>query len=256
MLAGYPHRPENSFFHLALEQLREASPCQITTSCYTLGGFPITRVPSHLACRCLSANPNIVVVQFASSDLIVPLRRKRGCQNNGSHAAPRKVSSESPSLMDRLIWQVQGLVGDGLRLKPMTPPAVYLETMGEITQTFLAHGITPVVMSPFVFGGRRSNRFAGECNVTMKRSLAELPEAVYVDAYSTLARHPLHQTLLADGTHLSLLGHQIVATTLFAHVKSLVKRLCEESLARRNSCWILLPFGGDFSGATAFVGIF
>ena len=234
MLGGYPHRPEDSFFHLALEQLREASSCQITTSCYTMGGFPITRVPKHLTARCLSAHPNIVVIQFASSDLIVPLRRKRSSQTSDSHSTPRKVSSESPSLKNRLIWQIQGLVGDTLQLKPMTPPPVYLETMGQITQILLDHGIIPVVLSPFVFGGRRSDRFAAECSVKLSQSLAKQPRAVYVDAYSALARYPRHQTLLADGTHLSLMGHRIVANALFGHLKSLVNGPGKGSVACRN----------------------
>ena len=232
MLGGYPHRPEDSFFQLALEHLREESSCQITSSSYTLGGFPITRVPAHLTPRCLSAKPNIVVIQFASSDLIVPLRRKRPRHTSGCHSAPRKVSSESPRLMNRLIWQIQGLVGDGLQLKPITPPAVYLATMGQITRTFLDHGVTPVVLSPFVFGGRRSNRFAHECTLGLQELLAKSPQTVYVDAYSALARHPRHRTLLSDGTHLSLLGHRIVASALFTQLKSVVERLREESLPR------------------------
>lgn len=228
MLGGYPHRPEDSFFQLALEHLREESTCQITSSSYTLGGFPITRVPAHLTPRCLNAKPSIVVIQFASSDLIVPLRRKRTIQMSGSHSAPRKVSSEPPRLMNRLIWQVQGLVGDGLQLKPITPPPVYLETMGQITRTFLDHGVTPVVLSPFVFGGRRSNRFAHECSLGLQESLGNSPQTVFVDAYAALARHPRHRTLLSDGTHLSLLGHRIVASALYTHLKSLVERLSEE----------------------------
>ncbi len=222
MLGGYPHRHEDSFFHLALEQLRGESCCQITTSSYSLGGFPITHVPKHLTPRCVAANPDIVVIQFAASDLIVPLRRKRSRRKKDPHLAARTVSNQLPNLGNRLFWQIQGLVGNALRLRPVTPPAVYLETMRQIVQTLLDCRIIPVVISPFVFGGSRSNRFACESNQHLQQSLAKLPQAVYVDAYPPLALHPRHRTLLSDGTHLSLLGHRIVAGTLFPQLKSLV----------------------------------
>lgn len=249
MLVGFPHRQEDSFFDLALAQLRADSPSQITTSCYSMGGFPITRVPRHLNARCLKTNPSIVVIQFASCDLIVPLRK-----NRSSGSSPRKVSCEPPNLINRLIWQVQGLVGDGLQLEPITPPAVYLATMAQITQQLLDHGVTPVVISPFVFGGRRSDRIAEECHAKLHES-GELHPTEYVDAYSALAQHPRHQTLLADGTHLSLTGHRIVAGVLFTKLKSLVNRLSDEARARGNSLWMVFPVDDYFSNVAALVGI-
>lgn len=228
MMAGYPHRLEDSFFHLVLEKLRGTSGREISSSSYTMGGFPITHVPKHLAARCLAFHPSVVVIQFASSDLIVPLRGKRNRRpSRGTPPAGGRVSSGPAKLIHRGRWQVQGLLGDALRLKPVTPPAVYLETMQQIVQTLLDHHIIPVVMSPFVFGGRRSDRFARECHFSLQQSLAQQPQAVYVNAYSALAEHPRHQTLVSDGTHLTLLGHQIVASALFPHLKSLVEGLGE-----------------------------
>lgn len=69
MIGGFPHRYEDSCFHLAMERLRKESAHHLIPSIYTFGGFPVTRIPKHLAARCLAANPDIVVVQFASSDL-------------------------------------------------------------------------------------------------------------------------------------------------------------------------------------------
>jgi lysophospholipase L1-like esterase len=37
-----------------------------------------------------------------------------------------------------------------------------------------------------------------------------------------LDQHPHHEMLLADGTHLSLAGHQVVADTLFPSLKKLL----------------------------------
>ena len=95
MIGGYPHREEDSFLHLALEQVRKESTHRIVSSSSTLGGFPITRVPKHLGSRCLAANPNIAVIQFATSDLVVPLRRKRNRQNNSVSPAQRIRSEQT-----------------------------------------------------------------------------------------------------------------------------------------------------------------
>jgi lysophospholipase L1-like esterase len=222
MLGGYPHRQEDSFLHLALEELRGATTYQITTSSNTLGGFPITRVLKHLHFHGLAEDPNIMVIQFATSDLIVPIRRKRHREPSDNSAKRRALLNNSPKLFNRLIWQLQGLTGEGLQLQPVTPPPVYLKTMREITQAILDHQVIPVVMSPFVFGGSRSDRFASECNTKLKQIFAEMPKVIYVDAYTALAMHPRHRMLLADGTHLSLLGHRTVAKVLLPHLNSAV----------------------------------
>jgi lysophospholipase L1-like esterase len=237
MIGGYPHRQEDSFLHLALEHVLKESNRKIVISSYTLDGFPITRVPKHLGSRCAAANPNIVVIQFATSDLVVPLRRKRNRHSGGISAAKRTVSNKPPNLTNRLVWKFQGLIGDWLRLSPVTPLKVYLETMQGIARTLLDHGIIPVVMSPFVFGGTRSDRFARACNLRLKQSLATLPQAVYVDAYSNLDRHPRHRMLLSDGTHLSLSGHKIVADVLFPLLQSIVNHLPAAPQADPPSAW-------------------
>jgi lysophospholipase L1-like esterase len=184
-----------------------------------MGGFTIARVPKHLEARCLAAHPDIVVLQFATSDLIVPIRRKYTFITT----VRRKVSVNPPNLVDRLKWQIQGLVGDGLRLSPVTPREVYLATMNLLARTLLEHQVVPVVLSPFVFGARRSDRFARDCAGRLQQSLAALPRAVYVDAYSALDRHPRWRMLLCDGSHLSLEGQRVVGEALYPCLKNIVE---------------------------------
>jgi hypothetical protein len=165
MVGGFPHRPEDSFFHHAIERLRVETSHQLIPSLFTMGGFPITRVPKHLEPRCLAAKPHLVVLQFGASDLIVPLRRNHHhhSSSSSSSSAQRKVSALPPSLFHLAKWQLHGLVGDALSLKPVTGQEIYLATQIELVTTLLKHQVTPVVMSPFFFGGRRSNRLAREC---------------------------------------------------------------------------------------------
>ena len=63
---------------------------------------------------------------------------------------------------------------------------------------------------------------ARDCTRQLGQIVASLPGAVYVDAYAALDQHPHHEMLLADGIHLSLAGHQVVADTLFPSLKKLL----------------------------------
>ena len=228
MVGGFPHRPEDSFFHHAIERVRPETSHQLTPSLVTMGGFPITRVPKHLAPRCLAAKPHIVVLQFGSSDLIVPLRRNRQHYSSNSSSSSnglsssRKVSTQPPSLWHLAKWQLHGLAGDALRLQPITGKEIYLATQIELTRTLLKHQVTPVVMSPFIFGGRRSDRLARECTQRLQASIAALPGAIFVNAYAALDQQPRRHMLLSDGSHLSLAGQKVVAEVLFASLKPLI----------------------------------
>lgn len=221
MIGGFPHRPEDSFFHLAIERLRKQTEINLIPSLFTMGGFPITRVPKHLKPRCLDAQPHIVLLQFGSSDLIVPLRRRN--HRVSSLPVHRNVSTNLPVLVDRLKWNCQSLIGDGLRLEPVTPPNIYLETLNLLARTLVEHRVIPVVLSPFVFGGRRSDRIARDSSGRLQQLLNPIPTAVFVDAYAALDKHPHWRMLLSDGSHLSLEGHQVVAGALFPCLKKLIQ---------------------------------
>jgi lysophospholipase L1-like esterase len=223
MIGGFPYGYEDSFFYHALERLRRESTHNIIPSIFTLGGFPITRAAKYLQPKCLTAQPDLVVLQFATCDLIVPTRRKSNPQGGWVSSSQRKTSVNLPNLLDWLRWYLQGLVGDVLRLSPITPPEVYVETMNQLARMVLDHQVVPVVLSPFVFGARRADRFAREVNGQLQRLLATLPNAVYVDAYSALNRYPRWRMLLHDGWHLSLEGHRVVAETLFTGLKNIVE---------------------------------
>ena len=216
MIGGFPHRPEDSFFHLALQELQPATPHPLLPLVYTFGGFPVTRVPRHLRARCLDEHPDIVVLQFASSDLVVPVRHQPGSSRPVHH----EVRPQPPRFLDRAQWQIQGLIGDVLQSPPVTPLAAYLETMENLVHTLREQRIVPVVMSPFIFGAGRSDRLARRAAEELPVRLAAQPGTVYVDAYAELARRPRREMLLRDGAHLSLAGQRVVAGVLVPALKT------------------------------------
>jgi lysophospholipase L1-like esterase len=94
--------------------------------------------------------------------------------------------------------------------------------MTQLARTLLANQVIPVILSPFIFGGGRSDRLARDCAGRLQQALAALPQAVYVDAYSEMDQHPRRRMLLADGSHLSLAGQRVVGEVLYPALKNLV----------------------------------
>jgi lysophospholipase L1-like esterase len=210
MIEGFPHRFEDSFFHLATERLRRESGQEIATSIYTLGGFPVPRAIKHLESRCLAEHPDLVVLQFGSSDLVVPVRKRLHLQIT----AERTVCAHPATLAHLLRWRIRGLIGDLFQLQPVTAPDSYLGAMDRMIRKIAATPAIPVVVSPFVFGPQRSNRFARNCTTRLRQIVAAVPQARFVEAYAALDKFPRRQILLSDGSHLTLKGQAVVAESL------------------------------------------
>lgn len=237
MIAGFPHRYEDSCFYQAMERLKNESGQIITPAIITLGGFPITHAAKHLAPRCLDAQPDIVVLQFATTDLVVPVRSKhrrarRGLAGRIPSAAEREACDHPANAMDQLRWQIDGMIGDLLQLAPVTPPEIYLQTMTAMAGSIAEHHAIPVVLSPFIFGGRRSNRIAGHCAQRLPELLASVPKARYVDVYSALSRHRSGEILLRDRCHLTLKGQAIVGDRLFETLATILNEKTRNQAAR------------------------
>ena len=221
MIGGYPHGYDHSCFHLAIEQLRAKTTRTLVTSIFTLGGFPVTRVLKHLPTKCLANQPDIVVIQFGATDLIVPLRRRHHRSNGAS--VHHLVSSRKAHLGDRINWHLRGSFNEFYQRPPVTTPEVYLQTMDHIVRSVSDHGAVPVVLSPFVFGDHYSDRIARDCVPRLQRLTLDVPKARYVDVYSALNQQPRHRMLLCDGTHLSLAGQAVVGDCLLASLSHILQ---------------------------------
>ena len=170
-----------------------------------------------------------MVLQFGSSDLVVPVRKKRHHQAVSEQA---KVAVHPATLLHLVRWRVRGLIGDLLQLKPVTAPEIYLDTMESMVRSVAASQAIPVVLSPFVLGAQRSNRIARRCVPLLDKRVAAVPAAYYVEAYSDLDRFPRRQMLLPDGTHLSIQGQAVVAECLWPVLVRVLQEQNEKFAAR------------------------
>lgn len=216
MIAGYPLSLEAGFLHQAIQNLESTGDFQVTFEVVAMGGFSVPRAHKHFAKKVLSHRPDIVVLQFGSTDASAPLRNNiisRRKLHKGSHSLG-KVPALPPTSRDVWKWRLRSLASGLMRVPPLTPLDLYLEAMLGMAEECQAAGSRAVVVSPFIMGSGHSDRFARRYAQALKNRLLKSPQVQFLDAYALLSPWPRRQMLLQDGFHLSAEAHQKVGAAL------------------------------------------
>ena len=237
MIDGVPLPPETGFLHQAIQHLRERGKFDVDLEIVSMAGFPADRVQKHLANEVLAHQPDVVVLQFGSTDAVTALRRgfgvrwffkKDGRFNRGS---PEEGPPQPPGPLDLIRWHLRSLASEILLVPPRTPLDNYLTAMLNMVDECRDAGSTVVVLSPFVMGGGRSNRLARRYTRALEQQLSRVPGAYFLDAHSLLSQERRSEMLLRDGFHLSPRAHQILGVALGQLLEEVLQRDCA-SLAK------------------------
>lgn len=225
MIAGYPLSITSGFLYQAIQQLHQGGEFKLTFDIVAMGGFPAHRARKYLAKKVFPAKPDIVVLQFGSTDASAPLRNNSLSRRQaGGPARPaEKVSTGAPAPGDILKWKLRSLASDLLRVPPLVPEDVYLEAVAGMVAECRAAGCKVVVVSPFVMGGGRSDRFAGRYTRALREKLSEISEVRFLDAHALLCQWPRGRMLLKDGFHLSPEAHQKLGAALAETIAGLAR---------------------------------
>ena len=217
MIAGFPLSQEAGFLHHAVQHLHQNGQFKVAFEIVAMGGFPACRAHKHLAKKVLAQRPDIVVLQFGSTDASAPLRHGFGLR----HLFPRKdpyihakVSTQPPQPLDLVKWQLRNLASELLCVPPIAPLNDYLPALLNMAYECCAAGSMVVVVSPFVMGGGRSNRFARRYTQALAEQLPKSPNIHFLDAHSLLSQSPRPEMLLRDGFHLSTSAHEKLGAAL------------------------------------------
>lgn len=216
MIAGYPLPAESGFMHQAVQHLQRGGQIKPAFEIVAMGGFPAHRARKHFPKKVLSQKPDVVVIQFGSTDASAPLRNAtllRQPPKSGPQTR-EKISPQPPTSGDVLKWHLRSLASEVLRAPPLAPLEDYLSAVTGMVKEARAAGCRVVVLSPFVMGGGRSDRFARRYTRALAARLKQIPGTHFLDAHSLLARWPRKQILLRDGFHLSREGHEILGAAL------------------------------------------
>ena len=238
MITGYPLPAEAGFLYQAVQYLRQASKLEVELEIVTMGGFPVNRAQKHFRKKVLVHPPDVVVLQFGSTDAITPLHRGFGVRHLFKNDARLRlsvkrgglfregISPQPPAPLDLLKWRLRSLGSEILRVAPMTPLESYLTAFLNMVDECRDAGSTVVALSPFVMGGGRSNRFARRYTRALEEQLSRIPGAYFLDAHSLLSQERRSEMLLRDGFHLSARGHQKLGLALGQLLAKVAQRDC------------------------------
>ena len=216
MIAGTPFARECSFFEIAIEKLTLTRSISIQSSVVSLAGCVSPRAEKHIKRQILKARPNIVVIQFGSTDAAVPIRNRLG--RVGGTATKNSDSAITP--IDLIKWQIKNIVSNLLFLKPVTPEADYIDAISSMVKKSLSMNVTPIVLSPF--GSSHSDRFSKAYSDRLKSVIHGLDGVFFVDAYNELAKQPKSKILCQDGFHVSKFGHELIGNLLATEIEKVI----------------------------------
>lgn len=216
MIAGFPLAGEAGFLHRAVQALQQSGQFKVGLAIVPMGGFPASRARKHFAKKALARRPDIVLLQFGSTDASAPLRRAVGLRHwlRKDPRVREQVSIRPASSKDLLKWRLRSLASNLLFVTPIAPMKEYMNAVLGMVDEACLSGSSVVVLSPFVMGGGRSNRFARRYTAALAHRLHGLSDVYFLDVHALQSGFPRQEMLLCDGFHLSDRGHEELGTAL------------------------------------------
>jgi hypothetical protein len=230
MISGYPHDSGAGFFNVACAHVEEDLSCSVESKIFSFGGFPAPRAEKYLAEKVIGYTPNYIIIQLAALDALCPVRQGRlyfggiSGKKVGSPARLREADDRncrkeaSPSSWMR--WKLASIAGYLQRLEPTTSLSAYMPVMERMIDACMAADVTPIVLTPFIYGSRYSMRSGVTYANALRELIAKKPGAVLVDCIEALRVHPKHAILQHDGFHLSQKGHAVVGLAVAEQITS------------------------------------
>jgi hypothetical protein len=237
MIGGYPHDSCHGFFNVACAHVAEDLSRLVESKIFSFGGFPAPRAEKYLAAKAISHAPNYIVIQFASFDAPCPVRRGRlyfsGTSSVKVGGSARLQESDDRNSRKQagpsswLKWELASILGFLQKLEPTTPLSAYIPVMERMIDSCIAADVTPIVLTPFVYGSRYSMRNGVTYANALRELVTERPDAVLVDCIEALRTYPKRAVLQHDGLHLSQEGHAIVGLAVAQRITSHNRQLAQ-----------------------------
>ena len=238
MISGYPLQQAKSFFARMLSSLPTGENAQSMQrrehQFVSLHGFTAERAARHLAAKVLSKKPDIVVLQFGSTDVDCPpvhafgggsdKQRQAKRLRSGVQHAPSPVHEQIsikpgsglriPSIMDYARWIIASILGFLFRPDPNSDLDDYLDAMTMMVEMLSLENIEVIVLAPFPFAMRYTHRLARRYTAALIQRLSSYRNVACVDCIKVLEDYPVRKVVLSDGMHLSELGHRVLGDHL------------------------------------------
>src|SRR5262245_60052442 len=238
MITGYPHKGLG-FFEVACRSIEKRFLRPVQSRTVSLGGFPAPRAEKYLRKKVFDFNPHYIVIQCGSTDAQCPIRQTSRPTDH-THPSPILVSAcavhhkksassgvkrflstrlnqlgrtthDTPySILSPVRWELASAIGFLRRIEPITPLSAYIPAMRRMVEDCMSTDITPVVLSPFVYGSRYTMRQAILYSDALQELCSKVHGALFINCMCALQAFPRSLTLMNDGFHLSAKGHNII----------------------------------------------
>lgn len=231
MINGVPFKPEDSFFQKFIENLENNGTNIDFSKVISLEGFTINRAKKYFSKKVLSLNPDLVILQFGSTDCFVDLKKnlyknfkimKKFKNQNGSkeiskYPIDNNINSKLTSICKFII---KLLLIKLFNSTPRTTLNDYIESLEYIINECNSLNIELMILSPFVIGDIVSNMYAKKYTMNIY-NLNHMHSFIFVNCHSLLIKHNIQDVLLKDGVHISTKSHLLIADLMFKeYIKS------------------------------------
>ncbi len=167
MISGYPHEG-GGLLEVACSLVEKELSRPIEINVLTLPGFPAPRAVKYLNSKIVPFDPDYVVFQFGSTDAARPIRNRHSptvsTSDGRAFARPTSLALapafRAPTLLSTVRWHTQSLGGFFWKTAPVTSLSSYVNAIEHMVSDCISAEITPVVLSPFIFGSFHSRRSA------------------------------------------------------------------------------------------------
>lgn len=196
------------FSRLLVGLLKRLLPGQcnhILSHTVSLARFTAPRAQKYLKQRVFKFEPNYVVIQFGTTDAQCFFR----VQNRPIYDAVKSndvladAVPRAPTVFSRARWEMASLKGFLLGVDAVTPLSSYTEAIRNMAYDCTSVEITPVVLSPFIFGRRHSMGNAVLYTNALHELHLKAQPMIFIDCVRLLSKFPISKILLNDGVHLS-----------------------------------------------------
>jgi lysophospholipase L1-like esterase len=210
MISGYPHQ-SGGLFKAACGAVEDLLERPVQSKIVSLGGFPAPRAANYLKRKLFSFDPDYIVIQFGATDAKCPIRPR----NHSSDVRAKSVNdNHQATALSFLRWEIASVLGFILRPQPVTALSGYVAAIKTMVDDCISTRITPIVLSPFVFGSRYATRNAVLYADALRELQSDNGKHIFVDCNRLLTKFPRAMVLLKDGFHLSVAAHTLIGQAI------------------------------------------
>lgn len=228
LITGFPFVWNDGFFGICSNELLKDF--ELNLGMYAMHGSTADKGCQNIKDVAGMIDGSVVILQFGNTDVSIPLRNRirhmfglrryqsRDMKNcpvtiENSYSFLEHVNVVAPNMWTVMQWCIEGVIRACFCMKPRISSYGYANKLRLLIREVSALGGIPFVVGPTVIGDFFTDKYSAMYNELAKR-VSYGCGAIYVDSRHATRNVRNADVLLADGQHLSSVGHQLVGKSI------------------------------------------